>query len=105
MRLDREDERSCVDGGCRILIIIDRFWCRVHCPIVENQQSAGDYPLRMPGLVPVWHTPPGIEVPALRSFNFPAHEAGMYLDNCIAGRNSFPPAVSWNSLESRILRI
>ena len=63
MQLDREDERSCVDGGCRILIIIDRFWCRVHCPIVENQQSAGDYPLRMPGLVPIWHTHSGIEVP------------------------------------------
>ena len=68
MRLDREDERSCVDGGCRILIIIDRFWCRVHCPIVENQQSAGDYPLRMPGLVPVWRMPPGIEVPGSAIF-------------------------------------
>ena len=63
MRLDREDERSCVDGERWFTIIIDKFWRRVYCLIVENQQSAGDYPLRMPGLVPIWHTHSGIEVP------------------------------------------
>ena len=86
MRLDREDERSCVDGGCRILIIIDRFWCRVHCPIVENRQSWGDHPFRIPGSASIWHK----KFRTLRSFSFPAHEAGLYLDNCIAGRKWLP---------------